>query len=345
MSSTKHLLVIRLSAMGDVAMVVPVLSALIHQYPDVKVTVLTRGFFKPLFEQLPNVSVYEADVEGKHKGVFGLWKLFKALKKLEIDAIADLHNVLRSNVLKTFFKLAGYQFLQMNKGRAEKKELTQSNHKVLKPLKTTHQRYADVFERLNYPIKLSLKAVLPKRELHKEMHQQIATNQKKRLGIAPFAAYEGKMYPLDLMEQVVFELSKINSFQVLLFGGGKKEQNVLENWETKYPNCICIVGKARFSEELDLISNLDIMLAMDSGNAHLAALFGVHTVTLWGVTHPYLGFYPFGQAQENALLANRKKFPLIPTSVYGNKMPEGYSEAMRTIQPQEILEKIKSIAE
>ena len=53
-----HILVIRLSAMGDVAMSVPVLRALTKQYPDTKITVLTRAFFKPFFRDLPNVTVF-----------------------------------------------------------------------------------------------------------------------------------------------------------------------------------------------------------------------------------------------------------------------------------------------
>lgn len=345
MSSTKHLLVIRLSAMGDVAMTVPVLSALVHQYPDVKITLLTRAFFKPLFEQLPNVSVYEANVKGEHKGVFGLWKLFKALKTLQIDAVADLHNVLRSSILKIFFKFSGFKFVQIDKGRAEKKGLTQLNNKVFKPLKTTHQRYADVFEKLGYTLDLESNVIFSKRQLTNETSQLIVSEEKQLVGIAPFAAFEGKMYPLDLMEEVISDLSNSDSFQVFLFGGGKKEQQVLEDWENKYSNISSVIGKAMFSEELDIISNLDIMVAMDSGNAHLAAIFGVPTITLWGVTHPYAGFYPFGQPVENALMANRENFPLIPTSVYGNKMPEGYSEAMRTIQPQDIIKKIKTILE
>jgi ADP-heptose:LPS heptosyltransferase len=343
MSRKKHLLVIRLSAMGDVAMIVPVISALVHQYPNVRVTVLTRAFFKPLFSQLPNVSVYEADVKGKHKGIFGLWRLYKALRTLQIDAVADLHNVLRSNILKTYFRFGEFQFEQIDKGRGEKKALIRGNDKVFKPLKSTHQRYADVFESLGYTLNLSLNVVLPKRDRSDETDPLFTSSKRKLLGIAPFAAFEGKMYPLDLMEQVVSELSELNTFQILLFGGGKKEQLALENLENKYPNSTCIAGKVSFSEELAIISNVDLMLAMDSGNAHLAALFGVPTITLWGVTHPYAGFYPFGQELENALLADRDRFPLIPTSVYGNKMPVGYAKAMRTIHPQDIIEKIKNI--
>src|SRR5690606_38669663 len=106
----KHILVIRLSAMGDVAMTVPVISALLEQYPNIKVTVLTRAFFSPLFSELKNVNVYEAEVKGRHKGIFGLWKLYKELKSLNMDIVADLHNVLRSNILKLYFRLGSIPF-------------------------------------------------------------------------------------------------------------------------------------------------------------------------------------------------------------------------------------------
>lgn len=335
----------RLSAMGDVAMTVHVISALVHQHPEVQVTVLTRDFFKPLFSKLPNVKVYVADVKGKHKGVFGLWKLYKELKVMQIDAIADLHHVLRTIILRLFFKMGGFRFVQIDKGRAEKKALTATENKVFRPLKTTHERYADVFAVLGYPVNLEDAPFLSKRSLSEKSRQLLQSANKIRIGIAPFAAFEGKMYPLDLMEQVVAQLSNTDTFEILLFGGGEKERKQLEIWEKQLPNTAQTIGKLAFSEELDLISNLDLMLAMDSGNAHLASLFGVPTITVWGITHPYAGFYPFGQDIENALLADREKFPYIPTSIYGNKMPDGYSEVMRTIRPEDILRKIETILE
>ena len=84
-------------------MTVPVLRALTTQHPELKITVVTRSFFKPFFQDLENVSVYEADLKGKHKGILGLYKLSKELKALNFDAVADLHNVLRSKILKFFF--------------------------------------------------------------------------------------------------------------------------------------------------------------------------------------------------------------------------------------------------
>ncbi len=329
--------------MGDVAMTVPVLIALTKQYPRLKITVLTRKFFSPMFNKLPNVSVFEADVKGRHKGAFGLWKLYRELRKLKIDAVADLHNVLRSKVLKKYFKFGRIPVEQIDKGRAEKKALISSKSKVFKPLKSTHQRYTDVFQNLGFPIDLSNTPVLSKVSLSDETLKIVGVDSKKWIGIAPFAAFEGKTYPLELMEEVVSKLNKSENYKIFLFGGGPLQEKQLETLKNKFENCLNMVGKLSFNEELALISNLDVMLSMDSGNAHLAAMFGIPVITLWGVTHPYAGFVPFGQDADNALCSDREKFPLIPTSVYGNKMPEGYEMAIRTILPEHVMDKIKSI--
>lgn len=339
----RGLLVIRLSAMGDVAMTVPVLSALTRQYPELKITVLTKPFFAPMFSQFENVTVFEADVEGRHKGVFGLWTLYKELRTLNIDAVADLHNVLRSKVLKRYFKFGGIPFFQIDKARAEKKALTALKDKVLKPLKPTYERYADVFNALGFPVDLNKAAPLYKERLSETTLTILGKAPKKYLGIAPFAAFEGKRYPLHLMGQVVQQLDHTEKCKILLFGGGKAEEKKLETLANQFPSCFSVAGKLSFPEELALISNLDAMLSMDSGNGHLAAMYGIPVITLWGVTHPYAGFYPYGQDPDNALLSDRKKFPLIPTSVYGNKMPEGYEKVMETISTEMVVAKVETV--
>ena len=333
----KHILVIRLSAMGDVAMAVPVLRAFTPQYPNVKITVLTRAFFAPFFQNIPDVSVYGAEVKGKHKGLLGLYKLSKELKELNIDVVADLHNVLRSKILKVF--LIGIKVIQIDKGREEKKALT-SGH-MFEQLKTTHQRYADVFEKLGYPIDLS-HPVFPEREALKNSVLKITGEKiEKWIGIAPFAAHESKMYPIDALEEVIEELSEL--YNVILFGGGANEIKILNTIESKFRNVVNVAGKLSLEDELNLISNLDVMLSMDSGNGHIAAMLGVKVITIWGVTHPYAGFAPFNQPEDYMLLSDREQFPLIPTSVYGNKYPESYKEASRSISPKTVIKKIESI--
>ncbi len=338
MSKIKHILVIRLSAMGDVAITVPVLKAFTERYPDIRITVLTRDFFKPFFRDLKNVSIFSADVEGKHKGLFGLNKLSKELKHLQIDAVADLHNVLRTKILKFF--LTGVEVIQIDKGRAEKKGLVSG--KNVTQLKITIQRYADVFKEIGFPIDVSNPTFPKRKDLNAKTLSIVHENRAfKWIGIAPFAAHEGKMYPLELMEEVIAELSKEN--KLILFGGGEEEIQELNAIESKFENVTSIAGMLTMDEELDLISNLDVMLSMDSGNGHLAAMLGIKVVTLWGVTHPFAGFRPFNQPLDYSLFANRNIYPLIPTSVYGNKFPESYKDCMKSIYTEDVVEKIKSI--
>jgi ADP-heptose:LPS heptosyltransferase len=323
--------------MGDVAMTVPVLRALIEQNSDLKVTVVTRAFFKPFFQDLENVEVYEADLKGKHKGVLGLYKLSKELKQLQFDAIADLHNVLRSKILKLF--LFGKRVAQLDKGRNEKKALISG--KIFQQLKTTHQRYADVFKKLGYLVDLYQPKFPVKKNLSSELEQFVTNSNYKTIGIAPFAAHKSKMYPLDKMERIIEALSE--SSNIVLFGGGKKEIEILNTFDNNFNNVVSVAGKLKLEEELSLISNLDLMLSMDSGNAHLAAMLGIKVITIWGVTHPYTGFAPFNQPFDNALVADRETYPLIPTSVYGNNFPEGYENAAGSIAVSEIVSKVKSV--
>ncbi len=323
--------------MGDVAMTVPVLRALTEQYPELKITIVTRAFFKPFFKDLNNVEVYAADLKGKHKNIIGLYKLSKELKSLNFDSVADLHNVLRSKILKFFF--TEKTVVQINKGRAEKKALITG--KIFEQLKTTHQRYADVFKKLGYPIKLSNPSFPKKADLTSKLKAFISNSENKTIGIAPFAAHKSKMYPLTQMKDVIKQLSK--EYNIILFGGGKEEVKILNQFETDYEHVHSVAGKLNLGEELALISNLDVMISMDSGNGHLAAMLGIKVITIWGVTHPYAGFVPFNQPQDYTLVADRKQYPLIPTSVYGNKFPEGYENAAGSISVERILSKIDSL--
>ena len=342
----QHIAVIRLSAMGDVAMTVPVIRAFVAQNPTVKITVVSRPFFKPFFAGIPNVTFFAVDVNKRHKGFFGLLRLFSDLKKLNIDAVADLHNVLRAQVIRTLFALSGKKVAFTDKGRAEKKALTRATNKIFQPLKPMVERHLETFKKLGFTIDLSNpifpeKAVLSKEviAITGEIPTDIGTSW---IGIAPFAQYDSKVYPMDLMQQVIDGLASNKRNKIFLFGGGNKEIEALNTLAKGRTNVINIAGQLRFQEELQLISNLDVMLSMDSGNSHIAAMLGVKVVTLWGATHPFAGFMPFNQPLENCLTADRAQYPMLPTSVYGNKIVAGYEDAMRTIPVEKIVFSVQS---
>lgn len=328
--------------MGDVAMTVPVILALTQQHPKVKITVVSRPFFKPIFERIPNVQFLSVHTQHQHKGLLGLFRLYRDLRKLKIDQIADLHNVLRSKVIRNLFALSGKKVAFTDKGRAEKKALTSLKNKVFQPVKPMIDRHVETFAQLGYSIDMSLPNFLAKELIPFKAQKILGEKNQKWIGMAPFAHYESKTYPFDLMEKVVDELAKNQLVQIIFFGG-KQDTESIKRLIKDHTNCFVFAGVISFEEELQLISNLDVMLSMDSGNAHLAAMYGVPTITLWGATHPFTGFAPYHQPFENCLVSDREKYPLLPTSIYGNKKVDGYQDAMRTIKVEDVVEKVTTL--
>lgn len=335
----KRLLVFRFSAMGDVAMAVPVLYSLAKQYPDLQITIVSRSAFQAFYEPLPaNISFFAADLYGEHKGIKGLYRLFRELYSMKFDAVADLHGVLRTFFLRFCFRLTGIPVQHINKGRKEKKALTRPKDKIRKSLPSTCDRYTEVFRRLGLSFSLEFTSIFAEKKANTSLFFPY-TGEKGNdnwVGIAPFAKHVGKMYPLELMEQVVAQLSQDTNTRLFLFGGGKEETAVLSEWEKKYPHTITLAGKLKLNGELSLISKLDVMISMDSANMHMASLTHTPAISIWGATHPWGGFLGWNQSSENVIQVD---LPCRPCSIFGHKpcLREDYA-CMNQITPELIVE-------
>ena len=309
----KKVLVSRFSALGDVAISVHVLSAVLEQNQDIEIILLTKSPFRQLFENIFRLTTFDVDLKVKHKGVFGIRKLVKEItQKHKIDFYADIHNVIRTKLIKLFlpFKI---KKAAINKGRAEKKLLTKKSNKKLYQLKHTAERYADVFRELGLNADLTRQVKLPLFAPSKNIAQTLALKSPK-IGIAPFAKHKAKMYPIEKMENVVIELSKKQT--VLIFGGGQKEKQIAEKWQKSYQNVHSIICKFSMTDEITLLNNCSIVLTMDSGNMHLASLTKTKIISFWGTTHPFMGFTPFNKPDSVFV---QKDLSCRPCSVFGNK--------------------------
>lgn len=353
----EHILVIRFSALGDVAMVVPVVWSLAHQYPDVRITVLSRGFARPFFEDLaPNVGFMEADLKREYHGIKGLNALYRRLAAKQFTSVADLHNVLRSSFLRMRFNLNRYHVAHIDKHRKGRRHLTASSKKELVQQPTSFQNYSDVFERLGYPVKIEFHSIfentptgkgdlslLPESLSSLLVPSYPRTSVSPLIGIAPFAAHDGKVYPPQQMEQVVKQLANQHpDARILLFGRGERENQLFTTWCEQYPQCIFVSQHLKnIQQELILMSHLNVMLSMDSANMHMASLVATPVVSVWGATHPYAGFMGWGQNAENVIQVD---LDCRPCSIYGNKpCKRGDYACLNMIKPETIVEKINSL--
>ena len=347
---TEHLLIIRFSAMGDVAMLVPVVASLAHCYPHLRITVLSQPFARPFFDDIAdNVGFMEANIRNEYKGVHGLNLLYRRLLAKHFTAVADMHDVLRTKYLRMRFLMDGYRMEHINKHRQEKRALCRKENKVLKQLPTSFDNYADVLRRLGYPIDFHFNSLFD----NQQQNQQVSLQQLEQLvgkktpqipwiGIAPFAAHTGKIYPLDKMQQVIgLLLAHQPEARLFLFGGGKKEKEQFNQWCQTWKQCTNVAETLKgISQELLLMSRLNVMLSMDSANMHLASMVGTPVVSIWGATHPYAGFMGWNQQQSDVI---QTTLPCRPCSIYGNKpCHRGDYACLNDITPESIVEKIES---
>lgn len=338
-------MVIRLSAMGDVAMTVPVIRAALEQHPDINLTVLTRQAFVPLFHGL-NVQFVIPDLKGKHKGLGGLFVLFRELQGYaDWDAIIDLHDVLRSKIIRTLFRIKGIPTHHIDKGRKEKKQLTAKSNKVSHQLKHTTSRYADVFEKAG--LSLDLSVVDPAKntfQASSEASLVLGEGSAKHIGIAPFAQHAQKMYPLKKMQAVIEALDN-QGYKLYIFGGGQEEKQQAEILCQNTRHTTNLIGKYPLTDELGLLSNMDVIITMDSANMHMAALAGTPVLSVWGATHPFAGFGPFGQdKQDRFIQIPTDELPCRPCSVFGNKScHRGDFACMNRITPDEIVKRVEAV--
>ncbi|GAB2591676.1 glycosyltransferase family 9 protein [Spirosoma areae] len=311
--------------MGDVALLAPVVQAFVLRYPDVGITVVTRQKFAVFFDQFPSVRIVGADFDGNHKGFAGLVRLFNELRKVaSFAAIVDVHQNLRSGVLKSLFRLVGVPSVTIDKGRTAKEALTRKENKVRRQLPHSLDRYARAFESAGFALEPARPFQFqPPTSAHDELatflNQQTFAADAPRLGIAPFAQHAQKMWPFDRFAPLLDQLYAGPPLTVFLFGGGAAEMAQLDTLRQQCPQVILVAGQLSLAAELALIRRLTGMLCMDSGNMHLAALSGVPVLSIWGATHPNAGFGPWGQGDEAILQIPVDVLTCRPCSVFGNK--------------------------
>jgi len=338
----KKILVLRLSAIGDVAMTVPVISSLSKAYPDTEIIFVSQKFANGFLKYIPNVRFFEVDLKGRHKGFWGVIKLFFDLKKLgRFDVIADLHDVIRTKILRSLFIFSSSKKVVIDKGRKEKKNLCRVDGKELKQLETTTSRYAKTLQNAGFNFNVEFDYLFAKSFLNESTISITGTKSNKWIGIAPFAKHIGKIYPLEQMEKVIEQLAQSHDIKIFLFGGGAKEKATLEGWEKRFRNTVSLAGKLGIEDELKVISNLDVLVSMDSANMHFASLVNTPVVSIWGATHPFAGFYGWNQNPKLALQIN---LPCRPCSIYGNKpcFRKDYA-CLNLITPKDIINKINEV--
>jgi len=338
-----RLLVIRTSAMGDVALTTPVLRGMRKQYPDIELVFLTRPAFKPFFSYIGGLQLFFPDLNKRHKGFLGLVRLFRDISKNgRFDYIIDLHDVLRSKILLLFFRLSGVPVSVIDKGRNEKKSVINGKNNIR--LKHTVERYCDTFAKAGFPVKPSDGPwIIPSADALMKAGTMIGVRGELNIGVAPYAKHKLKMWPEENMVRLLQLISEKHKAKYWLFGGNEDFERII-SFQTKISGSLSIVGKLNLEEELALMSKLDLMIAMDSANMHMAALTGTKVISIWGGTDPLSGFSAWMQPDNFSIRIPVKELTCRPCTIYGKgECKRGDFACMNWLTPEIVFKKIEKL--
>jgi len=325
--------------MGDVVLTVPVIKNFKEQYPDTKITLLTKPFFHPFFDGIPNLILPKVELKGKHKGVLGLQKLVKELwQEQKYDVVLDLHAVLRSWIIGFFFKLKGVSVYKIDKGRVEKKNFLKD---ITQPeLPHTTDRYYSVFKESGFEFPLNKQFLSPNNNVD---YPKIINESEINIGIAPFAAHKSKEWGIDKVEGLIKQINNRKNVNFYMFGGGKSEVEKLNVLAQKYENVTNLAGAYSLRNEMTMISQLDTMICMDSGNMHIASLLKIPVLSVWGGTHPKLGFKALYQPMSNSIQLPLEKQKKCKYTVFGtseNQIEEVPYFCIKKIEIIQVVDKL-----
>lgn len=341
-----HALVIRNSAMGDVALTVPVIKMVLKENPDLKITMITNEVFKPFFNNIDRLSFVCPDFKLKHKGIRGLTKFVIELTlHHNFDVIIDLHSVLRSFYMRFLFRLKGVPVFRINKGRAEKSRLLK--RVKFKKLAHSTDRYIDVFKaaglKTNSIDGMYMEPTTGAIEALELFLSKANIKQDKTwIGIAPFAKHDTKIWPTNNFYKLIEIINDFHQVQFFMFGGGEKENIIVNSFTKNFNNVVNMVGRITLKQEIALMNKMDFMISMDSANMHIASLLNKKVLSIWGATHPYFGFAPLNQRAEFSIQIPLQDLKCRPCSVYGGESCKNSSKykCMYDITPDHVYEKI-----
>ena len=337
-----RILLIRFSAFGDIILTLPVIQKLKAQYPKAEITLVSRPYISSLAEAL-EIDFFGADIDVKYNGFAGLVKLSKHLhKQYNPTHVIDLHNVLRTKIIRNYFSLNGVKGSYLIKDRKAQKHLTQYPDKELKKLPHITKRYQNTINAAGIILDfnpLEDHLLKPKAELPIKITSALNT-RKKNIGLAPFSQHKSKQWPVTKIVTLINSLTA-DDYTIWLFGGKGDIPELNSLKEQLHADTEIIAGILCLPQEILLMSKLDSVIAMDSSNMHMAAVSGTKVISIWGATHPFAGYAPLGHNDQGIIQIPDSQIDCRPCSVYGQKPCFRADHAcMEYISPEKVKEKL-----
>ena len=326
-------MIIRLSSLGNVAMLVPTLTQLSRTYPDDRFVLVSLKPLQPLLNGLTNFRFHEAPAEVEQGR--GLARLAAQIAAYQPNKVFDLQGDYRGRLLRWLLRWKHIPVFGIDRGSKERRRLMRMGFERCGPIKTESERYYDTFALGGLQPAGDVPLMPIDDEAKQNVLQLFGSKQERWIGIAPFAKHLSNVLPYKTMKEVIGYYAAQQDTRVFLFGAGRVETEMLKQWASLWPNVESVTNQLPLSGELELMRMIDGLLCMDSANQHLAALVGCPILSIWCGTHPYMGYAAWGKSNTQIL-----SLPITcrPCSIHGTDQCKYRNFACKAFTSEQIIE-------
>lgn len=289
-----NILIVKLSAIGDVIQTLPSLAGLRQLYPDAHITWVVEEAAADLIRNHPDLDdvlisrrkSWSREIKsGRFKEPLKeIRSFFKALRQRQYDLVVDFHGLFKSSVivfLSRGKRKLGYDSFQELSGLFLNEKISEDMNKH------AVDRYLDFLRYLGGKTD-NAEFVLPSdKESEARVHKLLRKynlEEKKFIAISPVALWETKLWNNEKFARLADLINERLRIKVLFTGGEEKSVGKITSMMTTEK--INLGGQTSLSELACLFRKAKMVISTDSGPMHLAAAVGTPVVALFGPTDP-----------------------------------------------------------
>ncbi|MBQ0831232.1 glycosyltransferase family 9 protein [Marinobacter sp.] len=279
----KSICILRLSAIGDVTHVIPVVLSLQEQVPGVKITWIIGKIEAKLVGDLPGVEFIVFDKKAGRKAYSDL---LKQLKGRKFDALLHMQVAFRANLAAACIRAKA----RVGYDQARSKDLhSLFINRRIAPAEQQHVR--DCLASFIEPLGLQTAPpnwLIPLSESDHEFARNHLASDRKNLIISPCASHTLRNWPTERYAQLADHAVRVHGMKVILVGSPAPFEAdycaAIETAMKEKAHNIC--GKDTLKQLTALMSRADLVVAPDTGPAHIASTVGTDVLGLFAASNP-----------------------------------------------------------
>lgn len=284
--SPKSICILRLSAIGDVVHMVPIVRTLQHQWPKCKITWIIGKLEASLVDDLPGVEFIIFD---KTTGLKSFWQLWRRLYKRQFDLLLHMQVALRASIISLV--VPAPVKLGFDRSRAHNYQWLFTNHHIDgKSQQHVLDGFFGFLEKIGINKRyLEWNIPIPP-EVEKRCRQLVPEDRSLLLinACSSSRPRNWRNWPAERYAEIADYAAMDLDLRVVLTGGPARQETDLATEisrlsQNKPTN---LVGRTSLKELLALINIAKVLIAPDTGPAHMAAAAGTPVIGLYATSNP-----------------------------------------------------------